>query len=68
MNQAKNPECQAGRVDIAVEQCANDTDFLKYEIDLNIHYYHSDTGGHTCDADCGPDDHHPAGDQDLIYR
>ena len=21
MNQAKNPECQAGRVDIAVEQC-----------------------------------------------
>ena len=27
MNQAKNPECQTGRVDIAVEQCVRLLDF-----------------------------------------
>ena len=29
MNQSKNPECQAGQVDIAVEQCAQPVTLLQ---------------------------------------
>ena len=47
--------------------------FWNLNINLNLFilviliWFDIDTGGHTCDADCGPDDHHPAGDRDLIY-
>ena len=47
--------------------------FWNLNINLNLLilviliWFDIDTGGHTCDADCGPDDHHPAGDRDLIY-
>ena len=47
MNQAKNPECQAGRVDIAVEQCvlvASKIRKAKSRVTVLLQYYCNATG------------------------